>query len=222
MPSIWPLEPCSFHLIVFLAETRFVATSSSNLSYVFSQVTMKPLRNQVSVVLTCSWMSTTEKHEEIVFHNWTVEHQRDNHFAFYFITAVSPTTTATLVVGDFTVNFTVTNLRFQEGMRTPHSKIFSSTEKILTTLVTIALFQFLCPFSVMKCQILVNINMILHLTIICLVYKAQFICVALCIGRYLFLDGQQWQGRWKKQGTLGKYICLFQLHITEGAILKGM
>ncbi|XP_066491675.1 mucin-16, partial [Tiliqua scincoides] len=54
-----------------------------------------------------------------------------------YVNAVPPTTTATpsLAIGHFTVNFTVTNLRFQEEMRTPYSKIFNSTEKTLTTLL---------------------------------------------------------------------------------------
>ncbi|XP_061457837.1 mucin-16-like [Rhineura floridana] len=50
---------------------------------------------------------------------------------------VLPTTTQmpTPAVEHFTVNFTVTNLKFKPEMATPHSKAFNATEKALTTLL---------------------------------------------------------------------------------------
>nr|XP_028569881.1 LOW QUALITY PROTEIN: mucin-16 [Podarcis muralis] len=47
----------------------------------------------------------------------------------------APTPTPPLVVERFTVNCTVTNLRYKPEMGTPNSKAFNSTEKALTTLL---------------------------------------------------------------------------------------
>ncbi|XP_044854997.1 mucin-16 [Mauremys mutica] len=50
-------------------------------------------------------------------------------------TAVSPTSTPTPAIEHFTVNFTITNLKYDSQLGSPHSTRFNATEKVLISLL---------------------------------------------------------------------------------------
>ncbi|XP_030396665.1 mucin-16 [Gopherus evgoodei] len=51
------------------------------------------------------------------------------------VTAVSPTSTTASAIEHFTVNFTITNLKYDSQLRSPHSTRFNATEKVLISLL---------------------------------------------------------------------------------------
>lgn len=51
--------------------------------------------------------------------------------------ALPPTTTAAPTIQHFTVNFTITNLRYKAEMATPNSKVFNATARTMNVLVSV-------------------------------------------------------------------------------------
>ncbi|KAH0625905.1 hypothetical protein JD844_034274, partial [Phrynosoma platyrhinos] len=130
---------------------RYLNRSSIGPAFLGCEVTtLRRLKNgdETGMDSVCSYRkdSTTPAFDRVKVYHEIVNQTRNftqmgpyklERYSLY-VNAVLPTLSQTprMAVEQFTMNFTITNLKYKKGMGTPNSKAFSATEMVVTTLLS--------------------------------------------------------------------------------------